>query len=170
MAARVVCGIDPAESTGLVVLTGTYDKPVVMWREIRHPRNRDKWARLEQLSTEVLLTLDNIKPNTVIIEAARTYPHKRGSTKSTIGQGENRGAVLVAVGRYYAKYDCRVIMAAAPDARQGRYRRPTKGAARLLCRAKFGLAAQAWGDDEVDAAVLALEALRTEPTGGNNGK
>jgi len=151
------CGIDPGERTGMALIWVAGDKPTYLNSATWHPASGAKWSRLRRLEDAVYAQLVAWEPEAIIMEGARRYPHKRSSTVSTIGQGENRGAVLCAVGHYEVEYPCRVVMADAPDQRQGRGRRATKGRARLSCQAWFGLDVTAkMGDDEVDAAVLAV--------------
>jgi hypothetical protein len=160
----ISCGLDPAESTGLVVLNGTYDKPVVELVATIHPTNKSKTLRQAVLSRLVNNKLCAYEPDIIVIEGAKNRPYAKGSTKSTIGTGENRGAVNVAVGRYQESRPCRVVFTDAPDWQNRRRSLPRKAAAMQLCRVKFGLQAQSWTGDQVDAAVLALEGLRMEGT------
>lgn len=154
---NTVLGIDPGAHTGLVLLDSAGN---FLCRAQIAPSSRVKWVRLAALFLGVLEFLEKYGPGRVVVEGARTYPHKRSSTVSTIGAGENRGAVLTAVGRYVRnRPGIEVRLADAPDCRQGRYRRATKRNARLICRAKFGADVDLWSDDECDAGVLALTEL-----------
>ena len=156
----LVCGVDPGASTGLAFVVAG-DKPMLVHSTTIHPCNQSKFTRARLLETAVMMTLAEFKPALVVMEGARTYPHRKASTVSTIGTGENRGAVLTAIGHYVEVYKAEAVMVAAPDGRQGRGRLATKGAARIACRAWFGFNRTVkMTDDECDAAVLAVAEAR----------